>query len=621
MEASEPTPPRSPPITPAEPWWTNSFMVTFAFRCNIACTFCMVEDALDAYEGTSVAAFRRFAADPSALGGARRVIFSGGEVTLAKDLLEYVAVARSLPGVEHVRLQTNAIRLGDRAFLRSLIDAGVDEYFVSFHAHDAELYEAIAQRKGAFAGIVRGLAAIRDSGATLITNTAVVEANYRVLPAIVAAAAAFGPRSIELWNYWPRTDGDGSRQHVARVADVRAPLLEALDAAVSRGIPPVVKWFPRCLLGPMAWCQDDGQPPALIEDGYWEQEPEYGCIYEGVCSESIGRPPERSGGGGKCAGLSDAYVHRFGWEERLLHPVRRLQAAERDDSRWAITKGLRAMPNPRVARSLLKDAGERRTAQARAAAWLAALGLDAGQTLAGFELVGTDRPRDGAPLALAWKSGAVTVTVGLCATDPRRACAARTASLDLVHHVADERVAPRNLGAGARARRAPGPARSRRPGPALRRGLRRSPAHGEGVRLHGAAERLFDRPHPDAERVEPRAREHGVRPRPQREAPRHELLGGDELRAVRRIDELAIEREEVRVAHDPWVGHVEDPCRAALDEAPQRRHEVVDHGDRVLHVDDMRVGRELGDEVARVGGAVDGHADPGDADPGQLREH
>ena len=91
MEASERA---VPPIAPAEPWWTNSFMVTFAFRCNIACTFCMVEDALGHYEGTSAAAFRRFAETPQALGGATRIIFSGGEVTLAKDLLESGSVLR-----------------------------------------------------------------------------------------------------------------------------------------------------------------------------------------------------------------------------------------------------------------------------------------------------------------------------------------------------------------------------------------------------------------------------------------------------------------------------------------------------------------------------------------------
>jgi len=39
--------------------WTSSVIVTFAFRCNMACTFCMAEDALDRFEGTSIASFRR----------------------------------------------------------------------------------------------------------------------------------------------------------------------------------------------------------------------------------------------------------------------------------------------------------------------------------------------------------------------------------------------------------------------------------------------------------------------------------------------------------------------------------------------------------------------------------
>ncbi len=416
----------SEPLAPAEPWWTNSYMVTFAFRCNIACTFCMVEDALGTFAGTSAASFRRFAEDPRALGGASRIIFSGGEVTLAKDLLEYVAIARALPGVSHVRIQTNAIRLGDREYLRSLIDAGVDEYFVSFHAADAESYDAIAQRKGSFAGIVRGLEAIAASGATLYTNTAIVAENHRALPAIVAMASSFGPRSIELWNYWPRGDGDGSRALAAPIAEVRGPLLEALALAVSKGIPPVVKWFPRCLLGSFSWCQDDGQPPALIEDGYWEQEPEYGCLYEGVCADSLGRPPQRTGARGKCAGLSDAYVQRFGWEERLLQPVRRLSPGPSD-----------AHPAPRVARSLTRDAGPRRVQQAQTASWLASLGIGPGLTLAGWAFAGSNRGRDGAAVALAFRSATGTIPIAVYGTDARRPCPARTRSFNLVPRVAD----------------------------------------------------------------------------------------------------------------------------------------------------------------------------------------
>ena len=110
MAASDP---RSVP--PAERWAESSVLVAFAFHCNLACTFCMVEDVLQAYDGTTLESFRRFAERECALRGVRRIVFSGGEVTLARDLAEYIRFARSLPGIEHVRLQTNGTRLADRA--------------------------------------------------------------------------------------------------------------------------------------------------------------------------------------------------------------------------------------------------------------------------------------------------------------------------------------------------------------------------------------------------------------------------------------------------------------------------------------------------------------------------
>lgn len=386
-------------------------MVTFAFRCNIACTFCMVEDVLGVFEGTSLDTFRKLESDPSALGGAKRIIFSGGEVTLAKDLLEYAAVARRLPGVEHVRLQTNAMRLKDRGYVRSLIDAGIDEYFVSFHAASPELYDRLAQRRGVLPAILQGMENIRAEGATLITNTAIVEDNHRELAAIVERVAPLSPRSMEFWNYWPRGDEQGARAQAARITDIRGPLLAALEAAVQRGIPPVVKWFPRCLLGAYAWCQDDGQPPALIEDEYWAREPEYGCLYAGTCDA-----------GKVCSGLSDPYVMRFGWEETLLQPIR-AEARRRDESKRADSIDVR--------RSLVADAGPRRNRQAAAARWLAALGLAARGEVGGWQAASAERTEDGSAVVLRFTRGTHELAIDIRASDPQRTCAARTKSFDL----------------------------------------------------------------------------------------------------------------------------------------------------------------------------------------------
>lgn len=419
MPASEPLDlePGAPWLAPAPAWPRESLMVTFAFHCNLACSFCMVEDALNVMPGTSLAAFKAAAADPARLAGVSRIIFSGGEVTLAKDLPAYAALARSLPGIRHVRVQTNATRLGDPRVLRTLIAAGIDEFFVSFHAPDAALYDRLVRREGSFAAILAGLDAIAGSGAALSTNTAIVAPNHDRLEAIVERLLPYRPQALEFWNYWPRGDELAARQMSARVGDVRPHLLRALNLALRAGVPPTVKWFPRCLLGPYARYLDDAQPAALIDDAYWAREPAYSCLYEGICADA----------GDACAGLSHSYIEQHGWEETLLAPRRR-PAPNPNHSAADTANAARV-----VTRSLVKDAGEKRSHAAEISAWLAQFELAPGLELAGFRLRGAALGRGVAVLALHFERDGDALEVRLAARDPRRPAFARTNSFDLVY--------------------------------------------------------------------------------------------------------------------------------------------------------------------------------------------
>jgi cyclic pyranopterin phosphate synthase len=404
-------------LQPAEPWWATSFMVTFAFQCNLACRFCMVEDALGHLDGTTLDAFRGFAEGGDAatrLRGRSRIIFSGGEVTLDRKLHQYVEYARRLPGIEHVRLQTNATRLADPALLDSLVSAGVDEFFVSLHAASARVYDPLVQRDGAFAQIRAGLDALAARGLAVWTNTAIVADNVDELPAVAALALEYRPRGIEFWNYWPRGDEDAHRAASSPVARTLPRLREALTRVTAAGIAPVIKWFPRCLLGEWAVYQDDGQPPALIDEGYWDREPEYNCLFGGVCTEY----------GARCNGLSDTYVQEHGWEENLLVPIRRPGeiAARRDHG------------DP--VRSLVEDAGPARAERALLLQWLARFELALGTELAGWRLLSTTKGRvsGGAELvAIDFGRGSDRVAVRIGARDDARKCFARTASFDAFH--------------------------------------------------------------------------------------------------------------------------------------------------------------------------------------------
>jgi pyruvate-formate lyase-activating enzyme len=401
---------RELPVAPAEPWWERSLMVTLAFRCNLACRFCMVEDALGVYEGTSLDAFRAAAGEPGRLDGVERVVLSGGEVTLAPELVDYVRLARSLPGVKHVRLQTNATRLSDRAWLAALLEAGVDELFVSLHAARPETCDAITRRSGSLPSILAGMRAIADSGATLITNTCVVRPNVEELAGIVELASAYRPRSMEFWSYWPRAHDARRDDLLVPVGDALPHLVAALDACIARRVPPVVKWFPRCLLGPYAAYQDDGQPPAILDDRYWDREPDYACIYEGVCEHA----------GTRCSGLSVPYVERFGWEEERLRPSRARPAATGPNGESLL------------ARSLVKDEAPRRADAARVASWLARFDVAPGAVIEGWTLASATRGPAGSHVALTLTRANETVEVRVLPREAARRAAAKTPSFDLV---------------------------------------------------------------------------------------------------------------------------------------------------------------------------------------------
>src|SRR5262249_43541435 len=136
-----------------------------------------------------------------------RIILSGGEATLERELVEYVRLARR--HARHVRVQTNATRL-DRPLLGELIAAGLDEVFVSLHGATPETCDAITQRRGSFEQITAGLAAADRAGMTVLVNIVMCTLNLTELAAIIDVARAHAPRlaGIELWNIWPRVGAE-----------------------------------------------------------------------------------------------------------------------------------------------------------------------------------------------------------------------------------------------------------------------------------------------------------------------------------------------------------------------------------------------------------------------------
>lgn len=393
------------PFVPVERTAPHSVLVAFGFRCNLACTFCMVEDVLGQRPGTDLATFRAFAADPQQTRGIQQIVLSGGEATLEPELLDYIAVARSIPSVQHVRIQTNATRLGAGSLLDELIAAGADEFFVSVHGADEPTTALISQRPGSFAAVHAGLEAIAASRAALYTNTCTVQHNYMQLKDIVQLLAPLKPVGMDFWNLWPRVDHVAMRKQIVPVLDLQPHLIAALDACAAAAIPATVKWYPRCLLGRHAACQDDSQPTTLIDRDYWDAVPEYACIWEGVCANA------RTG----CSGLSHAYIETHGWEHAALRPERVGQSESAGEARQ---EPIGSPLSPAVRE------------------WAAGLNLDIGAELAGWRVERVTAHQVGVRWLLTRDSLQLPVDVRL--RDDRLPAWQRTTTLDVMHgRVAD----------------------------------------------------------------------------------------------------------------------------------------------------------------------------------------
>jgi len=109
------------------------------------------------------------------------VVFTGGEVTIRKDLIELIQYAKNL-GFKSIQLQTNARMLRYLDFCKELIGAGVNEFSPAIHGHTPELHDYLTRSKGAFFQVIKAIKNLRSLNQYIITNSVICKPNYRNLP-------------------------------------------------------------------------------------------------------------------------------------------------------------------------------------------------------------------------------------------------------------------------------------------------------------------------------------------------------------------------------------------------------------------------------------------------------
>jgi MoaA/NifB/PqqE/SkfB family radical SAM enzyme len=285
--------------------------LTMHFKCNLKCEHCMIEGTMDWLRPESMDRFERILALNAQQRRWKGIIFTGAEVTLRAELPEWARMARA-SGFEHVRIQTHGVRLAAADYCRELVEAGIDEYFVSVTAADAATHDAITGVPGAFERMLKGLENLEAlPGVATLTNTVVTKRSYRQLAAVVERLAHLQRLvQMEFWNFWPMRETDEKDLIVSHL-EALPFLRDAIAAARRRGRAVEVKNFPECLLGEDRDALNNDQPQLEIDAAFWPEFMKNGfhqCVHRSYCASK------------RCLGLNTAYVHKYGWHADTLVP-------------------------------------------------------------------------------------------------------------------------------------------------------------------------------------------------------------------------------------------------------------------------------------------------------------
>lgn len=286
--------------------------ITMEFRCNLACVHCMIEGTMDRLAPAPDATFQQVLDEQTSHERWEGLVLTGSEITLNRDLPNLARRAREA-GFSHVRIQTHGMHLARPDYAARLVDAGVDEFFVSVAGATRESHDRITTVPGAWDKMLAGMATLDQyDHVKLLTNTVVTRESYRELPDIVRALGHLKRLvQMEFWTYWPMAETDEKKLCVAH-ADILPYLRDAIKVARSMDRFVEVKNFPECLLGNLGDALVNAQPLLVIDPAFWKEFDRNGfhqCKHRETCAST------------ECLGLNSAYIERFGWEEDLLSPI------------------------------------------------------------------------------------------------------------------------------------------------------------------------------------------------------------------------------------------------------------------------------------------------------------
>jgi uncharacterized radical SAM superfamily Fe-S cluster-containing enzyme len=131
------------PFLPTEKDWewvknnTHSIILHCTTKCNSDCNICYAKDSLP-YEEISINEIKQIL---SRIGKNKRIILSGGEPTVRKDLFKIISLIKKSGNIPVT--YTNGLKLADPNYVKKLKKSGLERVHFSFDGFREEIYEQL----------------------------------------------------------------------------------------------------------------------------------------------------------------------------------------------------------------------------------------------------------------------------------------------------------------------------------------------------------------------------------------------------------------------------------------------------------------------------------------------
>ena len=241
-------------------------VVSIWWDCNNDCSLCMLSGLKHQLPPIGFERYKQLVDSIVKEGKFENLILSGAEVTTFDDLDRYVQFAASFGWFKKIQIQTNGRRLSDQAYLKHLIDCGVNEFFISVQGLK-EVHDAITRRPGAYDETLTGIQHLEELNVPFITNTVLTRENYHQVVPLMAKLGKTQSTELHLWNLFPMETTD-SKNLLVSMKEFLVLLPEIITVIKPSGKVLILKAFPHCLTIQTPAVLDERVPTATLPDKF-----------------------------------------------------------------------------------------------------------------------------------------------------------------------------------------------------------------------------------------------------------------------------------------------------------------------------------------------------------------